>query len=53
MIRRLADFDAAERAYWLRALFWSVGPCTALAGLVAYYLHETRGLGGLGMLGVV
>jgi hypothetical protein len=53
MSRPLRDRDLGNRAFWIKAVFWSVGPCLVLGVLVAFYLSATRGLSGWGMLGVI
>lgn len=53
MSARLRDVDSAERAFRVRTLAWSVAACLPLAALVAYYLEETRQIGGLAVAGIM
>jgi hypothetical protein len=53
MSKRLRDVDGAERAFRIRTLAWSVAACLPLAALVAYYLEETRHIGGLAVVGII
>jgi hypothetical protein len=53
MSARLRDVDSAERAFRIRTLAWSVAACLPLAAVVAYYLEETRHIGGFAVLGII
>ena len=53
MSARLRDVDSAELAFRVRTLAWSVAACLPLAAVVAYYLEETRHIGGLAVVGII
>jgi tetratricopeptide (TPR) repeat protein len=53
MSARLRDSDSAELAFRVRTLAWSVAGCLPLAALVAYYLEDTRHIGGLAVVGIL
>ena len=53
MSARLRDVDSAEVAFRVRTLAWSVAACLPLAAAVAYYLEDTRHIGGLAVVGII